>query len=216
MSSVAVIDYGMGNLHSVAKALEHTGAVDKVIVTSEPARIRAADRVVLPGVGAIRDCMAEIRRLGLDEVIREMVQNKPFLGVCVGMQALMDFSEENEGTDCLGILPGRVSFFGENLRDPSSGASLKVPHMGWNQVHQMYAHPLWAGIPQDERFYFVHSYYVTPTDSRLLAGATTHGVTFAAALARANIFAAQFHPEKSAQAGLRLYANFLRWDGSTP
>lgn len=216
MSSVAVIDYGMGNLHSVAKALEHTGAVDKVIVTHEPARIRAADRVVLPGVGAIRDCMAEIRRLGMDEVIREMVQSKPFLGVCVGMQALMDFSEENDGTDCLGILPGRVSFFGDDLRDSSSGASLKVPHMGWNQVHQMSAHPLWAGIPQDERFYFVHSYYVTPNDPRLLAGATTHGVTFAAALARGNIFAAQFHPEKSAQAGLRLYANFLRWDGSAP
>lgn len=216
MSSVAVIDYGMGNLHSVAKALEHTGAVDKVIVTHEAARIRAADRVVLPGVGAIRDCMAEIRRLGMDDVIREMVQSKPFLGVCVGMQALMDFSEENDGTDCLGILPGRVSFFGDDLRDLTSGASLKVPHMGWNQVHQMSAHPLWAGIPQDERFYFVHSYYVTPNDSRLMAGATTHGVTFAAALARGNIFAAQFHPEKSAQAGLRLYANFLRWDGSAP
>lgn len=216
MSSVAVIDYGMGNLHSVAKALEHTGAVDKVIVTHEPARIRAADRVVLPGVGAIRDCMAEIRRLGMDEVIHEMVQSKPFLGVCVGMQALMDFSEENDGTACLGILPGRVSFFGDDLRDPATNVALKVPHMGWNQVHQMAAHPLWAGIPQDERFYFVHSYYVTPKDPQLLAGATTHGVTFAAALARGNIFAAQFHPEKSAQAGLRLYANFLRWDGSAP
>ena len=214
MSSVAVIDYGMGNLHSVAKALEHTGAVDQVIVTHEPARIRAADRVVLPGVGAIRDCMAEIRRLGMDEVIREVIQNKPFLGVCVGMQALMDFSEENEGTDCLGILPGRVSFFGDNLRDATTGAALKVPHMGWNQVHQEQPHPLWHDIPQDERFYFVHSYYVTPRDAALLAGSTTHGVTFAAALARGNIFAAQFHPEKSAQAGLQLYANFLRWDGT--
>ncbi|HEY0721652.1 MAG TPA: imidazole glycerol phosphate synthase subunit HisH [Gammaproteobacteria bacterium] len=216
MSSVAVIDYGMGNLHSVAKALEHTGAVDKVIVTHEAARIRAADRVVLPGVGAIRDCMAEIRRLGLDAVIRDVVQSKPFLGVCVGMQALMDFSEENDGTDCLAILPGRVAFFGNNLRDPATNASLKVPHMGWNQVHQVAAHPLWSGIAQDERFYFVHSYYVTPDDPQLLAGATTHGVGFAAALARGNIFAAQFHPEKSAQAGLRLYANFLRWDGSAP
>jgi len=216
MSSVAVIDYGMGNLHSVAKALEHTGAVDKVIVTHEPQLIRGADRVVLPGVGAIRDCMAEIRRLGMDEVIAEVVQSKPFLGVCVGMQALMDFSEENEGTECLGILPGRVSFFGDDLRDTESGAALKVPHMGWNQVHQSMEHPLWKGIGQDERFYFVHSYYVTPAGEELLAGATTHGVTFAAALARGNIFAAQFHPEKSAQAGLQLYANFLRWDGQTP
>jgi glutamine amidotransferase len=213
MSSVAVIDYGMGNLHSVAKALEHTGSVDKVIVTHEPERILAADRVVLPGVGAIRDCMAEIRRLGVDEVVQEVIKNKPLLGVCVGMQALMDFSEENEGTECLGILPGRVSFFGEKLSDPQSGAVLKVPHMGWNQVHQERAHPLWQDIAQDARFYFVHSYYVTPADERYLAASARHGLTFAAALAHENIFAAQFHPEKSAQVGLQLYRNFLNWNG---
>lgn len=212
MNSVAVIDYGMGNLHSVAKALEHAGQA-RVIVTHEAERILAADRVVLPGVGAIRDCMAEIRRLGMDEVIREVVKNKPFLGVCVGMQALMDWSAENEGTDCLGILPGTVEFFGDDLRDPATGASLKVPHMGWNQVHQEKAHPLWKGINQDERFYFVHSYYVKPNHPDLLAASSEHGVRIAAAVARDNIFASQFHPEKSQHAGLALYTNFLNWDG---
>jgi imidazole glycerol-phosphate synthase subunit HisH len=213
MSSVAVIDYGMGNLHSVAKALEHTGKVDEIRVTHDAALIRSADRVVLPGVGAIRDCMAEIRRLGLDEVIAEVVQSKPFLGVCVGMQALMDYSEENGGTPCLAILPGQVSFFGNELKDSESGAMLKVPHMGWNQVHQEMAHPLWDGIEQDSRFYFVHSYYVTPAEQEIMAGSSRHGVGFAAALARNNIFATQFHPEKSQHAGLQLYANFLEWDG---
>ena len=213
MSTVAVIDYGMGNLHSVAKALEHAGR-SKVVVSHDPETILAADRVVLPGVGAIRDCMAEIRRLGMDQVIHEAVQSKPFLGVCVGMQALMDFSEENGGTDCLGILPGKVCFFGEQLSDPLSGAALKVPHMGWNQVHQERSHPLWANIPQDARFYFVHSYYVRPASEALLAASSRHGVQIAAAVARENVFAAQFHPEKSQQVGLQLYDNFLQWDGS--
>ena len=214
-SSVAVIDYGMGNLHSVAKALEHTACVDQVIVTHEPERILAADRVVLPGVGAIRDCMAEIQRLGMDQVIREVIQTKPFLGVCIGMQALMDSSEENGGTPCLGILPGQVQFFGDNLTDPDSGAALKVPHMGWNRVHHEMAHPLWQDIEQDARFYFVHSYYVSPTDKSYLAGSAHHGLDFAAALAHDNIFAAQFHPEKSQHVGLQLYANFLKWDGNS-
>ncbi len=214
MSSVAVIDYGMGNLHSVAKALEHTGCVDQVLVTHDPDLIRRADRVVLPGVGAIRDCMAELRRLHLDELVRELVRTKPFLGVCVGMQALMEWSAENDGTPCLGLLPGRVAYFGAELRDAQTGASLKVPHMGWNQVHQEIAHPLWNGIEQDARFYFVHSYYVTPTDPAIMAGSARHGVGFAAALARDNIFATQFHPEKSQHDGLQLYANFLEWDGN--
>jgi glutamine amidotransferase len=212
MSSVAVIDYGMGNLHSVAKALEHTGRVDEIRVTHEAELIRSADRVVLPGVGAIRDCMAEIRRLGLDEVIAEVVKTKPFLGVCVGMQALMDSSEENGGTECLGILPGEVKYFGDELHD-EGGATLKVPHMGWNQVHQEKAHPLWEHIDQDSRFYFVHSFYVAPADESYLAASSQHGVRIAAALAHENIFAAQFHPEKSQHAGLQLYANFLEWDG---
>ncbi len=215
MSSVAVIDYGMGNLHSVAKALEHTGCVDRVVVTHEAELIRRADRVVLPGVGAIRDCMAELRRLHLDELVHEVVQTKPFLGVCVGMQALMDWSAENDGTPCLGLFPGRVEYFGANLRDPHTGASLKVPHMGWNQVHQRGEHPLWKGIAQDTRFYFVHSYCVQPADAPFVAASASHGMTFAAAVARGNIFATQFHPEKSHTAGLTLYANFLRWDGQS-
>ncbi len=216
MSTVAVIDYGMGNLHSVAKALEHVADGQQVIVTHEPERIRAADRVVLPGVGAIRDCMAEMARQGVIDVIHEVVRSKPFLGVCVGMQALMDFSAENGGTSCLGVLPGRVEYFGDSLSAEVGGERLKVPHMGWNQVHQERAHPLWAGIAQDERFYFVHSYYVQPARPELTAASTEYGVRFTAAVARDNVFAVQFHPEKSQHAGLALYANFLRWDGRTP
>jgi glutamine amidotransferase len=214
MSTVAVIDYGMGNLHSVAKALEHTGCAKRVLVTSDPEVIRAADRAVLPGVGAMRDCMGELKRLGLDEIVREVARTKPLLGVCVGMQALMERSAENGGTPCLAILPGTVEFFGNDLRN-ERGERLKVPHMGWNQVHQAVAHPLWKGIPQDARFYFVHSYYVKPAAAELVAGRTSHGVVFASALAHGNIFATQFHPEKSQHAGLALYANFLRWDGQT-
>ncbi len=214
MNTVAVIDYGMGNLHSVAKALEHaTDKPVKVVVSHDPETILAADRVVLPGVGAIRDCMAEIRRLGVDQVVSEVITSKPFLGVCVGMQALMDFSEENGGTECLGVLPGQVKFFGNELCDPDTGEALKVPHMGWNQVHQEQLHPLWQGIEQDSRFYFVHSYYVSPDAPDILAASSRHGVSFAAALARGNVFAAQFHPEKSQHAGLALYGNFLHWDG---
>lgn len=215
MSSVAVIDYGMGNLHSVAKALEHTGCVDRVVVTPDAEKILAADRVVLPGVGAIRDCMAEIRRLGIDEVVNEVIKSKPLLGVCVGMQAMMSHSEENGGTDCLGLFPGEVRFFGNDLNDPESGAALKVPHMGWNQVHQERTHPLFSDIEQDERFYFVHSFYVEPADSAICAATAQHGVAFAAAVGRDNVFATQFHPEKSQHAGLQLYANFLKWNGES-
>lgn len=211
MSSVAVIDYGMGNLHSVAKALEHAGSGETIIVTHDAAKILAADRVVLPGVGAIRDCMHEIKRLGIDDVVNEAIKSKPFLGVCVGMQALMSESEENNGTACLDLLPGKVHFFGDDLKN-SQGEALKVPHMGWNQVHQVSEHPLWQGIEQDERFYFVHSYYVEPAQQSDIAATTTHGVQFAAALHRDNIFAAQFHPEKSQHAGLQLYRNFLNWN----
>lgn len=211
--TVAVIDYGMGNLHSVASALEHVGA-DKVVVTHDAQLIRQADRVVFPGVGAIRDCMAEIRRLKCDELLTQALteQHVPVLAICVGLQALMSHSEENDGVDCLGILPGEVRYFGNPLTD-AAGQRLKVPHMGWNEVRQHMDHPLWAGIPDMTRFYFVHSYYVYAQDRSLLAASVEYGVSADAALARDNLFAVQFHPEKSASAGLRLLKNFLEWDG---
>jgi len=210
---VAVIDYGMGNLHSVASALEHVGA-SKVIVSHEPEEIRKVDRVIFPGVGAMRDCMAEIRRLNCDAMLLEMLEQRhvPVLGICVGMQALMSHSQENQGVDCLDILPGEVRFFGEELTG-ADGQRLKVPHMGWNQVHQGREHPLWQGIEQDSRFYFVHSYYVEAAERDLVAGSSEYGVGFDAALARDNLFAVQFHPEKSAAAGLQLLRNFLDWSG---
>ncbi len=214
MPTVAVIDYGMGNLHSVAKALEHVAPGVAVHVTADPAAILAAERVVFPGVGAIRDCMAEIRRLRIDRVLHELVDRRtPLLAICVGMQALMDSSEENGGVDCLGILPGRVRFFGDDLRD-ALGNRLKVPHMGWSRVHQSVRHPLWAGIEQDARFYFVHSYCIEADRPQDVAGETEYGRHFAAALAHDNLFAVQFHPEKSHTAGLQLLANFMQWKGS--
>ncbi len=212
-NTVAVIDYGMGNLHSVAKALEHVAPDSVVHVTSDPVVIRAADRVVFPGVGAIRDCMAEIRRLGVDVLVREAVQQKPVLAICVGMQALMTHSEENSGVDCINLLEGKVRFFGEHLCD-SHGERLKVPHMGWNEVAQTNPHSLWDGIPQDSRFYFVHSYYVAVQQHKLVAASCNYGVTFDAALMAKNLFAVQFHPEKSHTAGLQLLKNFVNWNGS--
>ena len=214
MNLVAVIDYGMGNLRSVAKALEYVaGEARTVRVTFDPDLIRHADRVVFPGVGALRDCMSELQRLRLDEVIRECAADKPLLGICLGMQALLDFSEENNGTPGLGILPGKVVGFPSPLTD-AAGQRLKVPHMGWNEVHQSRPHPLWEGIAQDSRFYFVHSYYASPADPQQVAATVRYGREVAAALARDNIFAVQFHPEKSQQAGLKLLANFLNWDGA--
>lgn len=216
-STVAVIDYGMGNLHSVASALAHADKQVKVIVTADAEKIRAADRVVFPGVGAIRDCMAEILRLGIDEVVAEVAATKPLLAICVGMQALMASSEENQGVACLGMLPGQVKFFGDPLAD-AQGAKLKVPHMGWNQLHQTpqtASHPMWQGIEQDSRFYFVHSYYVHCEDQSLVAATVDYGVDIHAALYRDNVFALQCHPEKSAAAGLQLLANFLGWDGQS-
>ena len=211
---VAVIDYGMGNLHSVASALEYVGA-DKVLVTHDAELIRQADRVVFPGVGAIRDCMAEIRRLKCDQLLSDALteQHKPVLAICVGMQALMTHSEENNGVPCLDIIPGEVRFFGKGLKD-AKGQRLKVPHMGWNQVRQVMDHPLWRDIPDMSRFYFVHSYYVDAVDRILLAGSVDYGVSADAALARDNLFAVQFHPEKSATAGLQLLRNFLEWNGT--
>ncbi len=216
MNKIAVIDYGMGNLHSVAKALEHVGrqadqAVE-VVVTPDPGEIAVADRVVFPGVGAIRDCMAEIRRLDVGSMVEQAMQEKPVLAICVGMQALMRHSEENGGVDCLGFMDGEVRFFGSDLRD-EDGRRLKVPHMGWNEVIQTTDHPLWQGVADRSRFYFVHSYYVHMHRAELIAGSSHYGAQLVAAVADKNIFATQFHPEKSQTAGLTLLRNFLSWDG---
>lgn len=208
MTTVAVLDYGMGNLHSVAKALEHAGA-SRVDVTHDPARVRAADRVVLPGQGAMRDCMAEMQKHGVDVEVREAIRSKPLLGICVGMQALLSHSEENGGVPGLDIYPGDVRFFGHDLIE--NGERLKVPHMGWNEVWQTQAHPLWKNIPDGSRYYFVHSYYCAPEDAPLSAARSHYGLDFCCALAKDNMFAVQFHPEKSSVAGLQLLKNFLNW-----
>ena len=216
MNKIAVIDYGMGNLHSVAKALEHVGReLDEqveVVVTAEANVIAGADRVIFPGVGAIRDCMAEILRLDVDQIVKDAIQSKPVLAICVGMQALMNTSEENGGVECLGFLDGEVRYFGDDLRD-ADGLRLKVPHMGWNQVEQK-PHKLWTGIDNNSRFYFVHSYFVRTQTRELVAATCSYGLEFDVALARENLFAVQFHPEKSHAAGLKLLQNFLQWDGS--
>ena len=212
MKTVAIIDYGMGNLHSVSKAVEHVAPDTQVLVTDNAEQIRSADRVILPGVGAIRDCMAEIRRLGIDELVREVSADRPLLGICVGMQALMSRSEENGWVDCIDLFQSEVRFFGDNLTE--NGERLKVPHMGWNEVHQTMDHPLWHDIPDGDRFYFVHSYYAEAEGNPDIAGCTHYGVDLAAAVARDNIFAVQFHPEKSARAGLQLLKNFTNWTGT--
>ena len=211
MSTVAVIDYGMGNLHSIRKALQHADPQTRVLVSSDPGQIRGADRVVFPGVGAIRDCMAALRNLNLIPLLAELSASKPFLGVCLGMQALLEESEENDGVSCLGLLAGRVLRFSDDLRD-GDGQILKIPHMGWNRVHQTTAHPLWEGITQDSRFYFVHSYYASPTLPGHIAATTEYPVPFASALSMGKLFAVQFHPEKSQAAGLQLLSNFLQWN----
>ncbi|MGO1462635.1 MAG: imidazole glycerol phosphate synthase subunit HisH [Marinobacter sp.] len=212
MKTVAIIDYGMGNLHSARKAVEHVAPDTRVLVTGNPDQIREADRVILPGVGAMRDCMAEMRRLGVDKLVREVSRDRPFLGVCVGMQALMSRSEENGGIDAINLFSSQVRFFGNNLVE--NGERLKVPHMGWNQVFQAGSHPLWQGIPNGDRFYFVHSYYAEAQGNGDIVGRTHYGVDLAAAVARNNIFAVQFHPEKSAGAGLQLLKNFTDWNGT--
>jgi glutamine amidotransferase len=211
MSNVAIIDYGMGNLHSIAKAIQHVGDAAAVEVTADHAAILRADRVVFPGVGAIRDCMASLEERGLVPVLREAAKTKPFLGICLGMQALLDESEENGGTPCLGLIPGRVARFPEGLAD-EAGETLKIPHMGWNRVEPAKPHALWEGIPAGSRFYFVHSYYARPEHAEDVAATSAYPTPFAAALAHDNLFAVQFHPEKSQSAGLRLLANFLQWN----
>jgi len=211
MTDIAVIDYGMGNLRSVWQALEHVSQGKTVTVTSDPSVIAAAERVVFPGQGAMPDCVAELDKRNLRSAVLEAAANKPFLGICIGQQLLFEHSEEGDVAG-LGILPGRVRRFPSGMTD-TSGAKLKVPHMGWNQVNQAVDHPLWAGIAKDARFYFVHSYYVDPADPALASAWTEYPFSFASAVARDNIFAVQCHPEKSQQAGLTLLSNFVNWDG---
>lgn len=213
--SVAVIDYGMGNLRSVSQAVLHAAQDQNidVLVTADPATVRACERVVLPGQGAMRDCMAELRGAhqgALLEAVLEAARNKPLMGVCVGMQMLLDHSEEQD-TPGLGLIPGRVQRFQLAGQHQPDGSRYKVPQMGWNQVQQTRAHPVWAGVPDQAWYYFVHSYYAQPNDPVHTAGTTEYGVSFTCAVARDNIFATQFHPEKSAQHGLALYRNFLSW-----
>ncbi len=209
---VAVVDYGMGNLRSVSQAVMHVAAGSgfEVIVTQRPEEVFTAERVVLPGQGAMRDCMRELRDSGLQDAVLDAAARKPLMGVCVGMQMLLDHSEEQD-TPGLGLIPGRVKRFVLDGRLQADGSRYKVPQMGWNRVTQRHTHALWAGVPDQSYFYFVHSYYAAPSEPRHTSGDTDYGDRFTCALARDNIFATQFHPEKSAAQGLRLYRNFLGW-----
>lgn len=219
--TVAVVDYGMGNLRSVAQAVAYaareiaqSGAEFDVVVTADPEVVRAAERVVLPGQGAIADCMRELRDSGLEQAVREAAASKPLMGVCIGMQMLLERSEEGgagEGTPALGLIGGEVIRFRLEGRLQPDGSRFKVPQIGWNEVMQARPHAMWAGIPDATHFYFVHSYYAHPSDPRHSVGETDYGRRFTSALARDNIFATQFHPEKSALHGLALYRNFLHW-----
>ncbi len=208
---IAVIDYGMGNLRSVAKAIEHVADDAEVRTTDDPGYIAGADRVVFPGQGAARDCMAAIGDHHLNQAILQAAASKPFLGICMGLQVLMRHSDENAGTDLLNLFAGEVKRF-DGLAIGDNGLPLKIPHMGWSQVHQVGPHPLWEGIEDQSRFYFVHSYRVVPEDVSVIAGTTDYGVRFTSAVARDNVFATQFHPEKSADTGLRLLRNFVNWN----
>jgi len=209
---IAVVDYGMGNLRSVSKALEHVAPAKNVLVTGNPDEIAQAERVVFPGQGAMPDCMRELDARGLRHAVVAATQDKPFLGICIGLQMLFEHSEEGDAAG-LGVFKGSVKRFApENMVD-SQGGKLKVPHMGWNQVYQAGAKPhvLWQGIEDAARFYYVHSYYVQPDDDAIVAGYSNYPDRFTCAIAKDNLFAVQFHPEKSADAGLQLLSNFVNW-----
>ena len=217
--SIAIVDYGMGNLRSVAQALIHAAPEAKVMISSKVEEIKAADKVVLPGQGAMPDCMSHLQESGLLDAVLEASRNKPMLGICVGEQMLFESSTEvrfdapvgTKVTSGLGLLPGKVIRFDLIGKNQADGSHFKVPHMGWNQVQQTQAHALWEGIPDNASFYFVHSYYAVPANSAHTVGVTEYGSLFTCAVAKDNIFATQFHPEKSAHLGLRLYQNFTRW-----
>ncbi|MGB4811650.1 MAG: imidazole glycerol phosphate synthase subunit HisH [Methylophilaceae bacterium] len=207
---IAVVDYGMGNLRSVSKALEHVASTKNVLVTSKPEEVAAAERVVFPGQGAMPDCIRELDARGLREAVLQAAQNKPFLGICIGLQMLFEHSQEGN-TAGLGLFKGDVKRFALTDMQDENGDKFKVPHMGWNQVYQVQNHSLWKGINNVARFYYVHSYYVQPDDSTLTAGISEYPKPFTCAIARNNLFAVQFHPEKSAAAGLQLLSNFVNW-----
>jgi len=208
---IAVIDYGMGNLRSVSKALEHVAPDKNVLVTSNPADIESADRIVFPGQGAMPDCIRELDARGLRSSVMHAASNKPFLGICIGLQMLFEHSEEGDAAG-LGLFKGNVKRFAAAEMHDADGNKLKVPHMGWNQVtQQKNAHPLWYNIADDARFYYVHSYYVQPEDSAIIAGYSEYPLKFTSVVATNNVFAVQFHPEKSATAGLQLLSNFVNW-----
>lgn len=214
--TIAIVDYGMGNLRSVYQAFHHVAPDDNVLIAHQPEEIRSADRVVLPGQGAMPDCMKHLEESGLLDALIEASKAKPLLGVCVGEQMLFDKSAEvrsnqEQWTTCLGLIPGEVRRFEIAGQKQADGSAYKVPHMGWNQVRQDIKHALWAGIPDLTSFYFVHSYYVVPQRNEDSAGSTEYGDWFTSAVARDNIFATQFHPEKSAEYGLKLYKNFVSW-----
>jgi glutamine amidotransferase len=214
MTDVAVVDYGMGNLRSVAKAIEHVAPGLEVTITSDPQVVSRAGRVVFPGQGAMRDCMREMDARGLREAIVAAARKKPFLGICIGLQMLFERSEEGD-TPGLGLLPGIVRRFPAPGPADAQGGKLKVPHMGWNEVYQTGPHPLWKGIAQGSRFYFVHSYFPVPAEAGLAAGYSRYPFEFTCAVAAANLFAVQFHPEKSHTAGLQLLTNFVQWTPQT-
>jgi len=207
---IAVVDYGMGNLRSVSKALEHVAPTKNVLVTSDPVEIANAARVVFPGQGAMPDCMRELDARGLRETVIHAAKNKPFLGICIGLQMLFEHSEEGDSAG-LDVFKGNVKRFAAADMITTNGEKLKVPHMGWNQVYQTNTHALWKGIAASERFYYVHSYYVQPADESLTSGYSEYPKRFTSAIAANNLFAVQFHPEKSADAGLQLLRNFVNW-----
>lgn len=208
--TIAVVDYGMGNLRSVWQALEHVAQGREVVVTADPSVVAAAERVVFPGQGAMPDCMRELDARGLRQAVLKAAEAKPFLGICIGLQMLFEHSEEGDVSG-LGVFPGRVRRFTAEKMCSANGEKLKVPHMGWNEVAHVQSHPLWNGIGDRSRFYFVHSYYVDPVDRSCIAGSTDYGIPFTSAVARDNIFAIQGHPEKSAVDGLALLSNFVQW-----
>lgn len=214
MEKVVIVDYGMGNLHSVQSALLQVGE-DKIdlCISQDTNEIQNADKIVFPGQGAAADCMRALNDLGLSKIIQEAAKEKPFLGICMGMQVLLNHSDENEGVPCFGMYSGSVKSFSKSF-PANISSELKVPHMGWNTIHASLDHPLWSGITQDSYFYFVHSYFVEPEDKKLIVGTTEYGIKFASVIASDKVFAMQCHPEKSGDNGLSVLSNFLAWNGN--